>query len=183
MNNTLVANNLPIPSALGSLDAYIGAVYQIPVLSVEEEQDLAHRFIDDQDLTAARSLVLKDSDVVIMMGARLNWLLSHGKGKNWGDAPKKFVQLDIEPREMDSNVEIVAPVVGDMGSCVDALLAGGGPLEVPRAAAAVLRRLPWLTAVPAYLVGVGVRPEHVRIVGAQRNRQQRNHRVGATHTP
>ncbi len=75
---------------------------------------------------AARSLVLKDSDVVIMMGARLNWLLSHGKGKTWGDAPKKFVQLDIEPKEMDSNVEIVAPVVGDMGSCVDALLAAMG---------------------------------------------------------
>jgi oxalyl-CoA decarboxylase len=75
---------------------------------------------------AARSLVLKDSDVVIMMGARLNWLLSHGKGKNWGDAPKKFVQLDIEPKEMDSNVEIVAPVVGDMGSCVNALLAAMG---------------------------------------------------------
>jgi len=75
---------------------------------------------------AARSLVLKDSDVVIMMGARLNWLLSHGKGKNWGDAPKKFVQLDIEPKEMDSNVEIVAPLVGDMGSCVDALLAAMG---------------------------------------------------------
>ncbi len=75
---------------------------------------------------AARSLVLKDSDVVIMMGARLNWLLSHGKGKNWGDAPKKFVQLDIEPKEMDSNVEIVAPVVGDMGSCVNALLGAMG---------------------------------------------------------
>jgi oxalyl-CoA decarboxylase len=75
---------------------------------------------------AARSLVLKESDVVIMMGARLNWLLSHGKGKTWGDAPKKFVQLDIEPREMDSNVEIAAPVVGDMGSCVDALLAAMG---------------------------------------------------------
>jgi oxalyl-CoA decarboxylase len=75
---------------------------------------------------AARSLVLKDADVVIMMGARLNWLLSHGKGKNWGDAPKKFVQLDIEPREMDSNVEIVAPVVGDMGSCVNALLSAMG---------------------------------------------------------
>jgi oxalyl-CoA decarboxylase len=75
---------------------------------------------------AARSLVLKDSDVVIMMGARLNWLLSHGKGKNWGDAPKKFVQLDIEPKEMDSNVEIVAPVVGDMGSCVNAMLAAMG---------------------------------------------------------
>ena len=75
---------------------------------------------------AARSLVLKDSDVVIMMGARLNWLLSHGKGKNWGDSPKKFVQLDIEPKEMDSNVEIVAPVVGDMGSCVNAMLQAMG---------------------------------------------------------
>ena len=75
---------------------------------------------------AARSLVLKDSDVVIMMGARLNWLLSHGKGKNWGELPKKFVQLDIEPKEMDSNVEIVAPVVGDMGSCVNALLGAMG---------------------------------------------------------
>ncbi len=71
---------------------------------------------------AARSTVLKDSDVVMLIGARLNWLLSHGKGKAWGDAPKKFIQIDIEPKEMDSNVEIVAPVVGDIGSCVTALL-------------------------------------------------------------
>jgi oxalyl-CoA decarboxylase len=75
---------------------------------------------------AARSTVLKDSDVVMLIGARLNWLLSHGKGKAWGDAPKKFIQVDIEPKEMDSNVEIVAPVVGDIGSCVSALLAGMG---------------------------------------------------------
>lgn len=81
---------------------------------------------------AARSLVLKESDVVVMMGARLNWLLSHGKGKTWGDAPKKFIQLDIEPREMDSNVEIAAPVVGDMGSCVNALLQAMGN-DVPKA--------------------------------------------------
>ena len=73
---------------------------------------------------AARSTVLKDSDVVMLIGARLNWLLSHGKGKTWGDAPKKFIQIDIEPREMDSNIEIVAPVVGDIGSCVQALLDG-----------------------------------------------------------
>ena len=73
---------------------------------------------------AARSTVLKDSDVVMLVGARLNWLLSHGKGKTWGEAPKKFIQVDIEPKEMDSNVEIVAPVVGDIGSCV-AALAGG----------------------------------------------------------
>src|SRR6266545_4137253 len=75
---------------------------------------------------AARSTVLKDSDVVMLIGARLNWLLSHGKGKAWGDAPKKFIQIDIEPKEMDSNVEIVAPVVGDIGSCVSALLEGMG---------------------------------------------------------
>ncbi|MEH2483953.1 oxalyl-CoA decarboxylase [Nitrobacteraceae bacterium AZCC 2146] len=75
---------------------------------------------------AARSTVLKDSDVVMLIGARLNWLLSHGKGKSWGDAPKKFIQIDIEPKEMDSNVEIVAPVVGDIGSCVAALLNGMG---------------------------------------------------------
>ena len=79
-----------------------------------------------QSAGAARSLVLKESDVVMLIGARLNWLLSHGKGKAWGTAPKKFVHIDIEPREMDSNVEIVAPVVGDIGSCVDALLAGMG---------------------------------------------------------
>jgi oxalyl-CoA decarboxylase len=74
---------------------------------------------------AARSTVLKDSDVVMLIGARLNWLLSHGKGKTWGEpGSKKFIQIDIEPREMDSNVEIVAPVVGDIGSCVSALLDG-----------------------------------------------------------
>jgi len=74
---------------------------------------------------AARSTVLKDSDVVMLIGARLNWLLSHGKGKTWGEAgSKKFIQVDIEPKEMDSNVEIAAPVVGDIGSCVSALLDG-----------------------------------------------------------
>jgi oxalyl-CoA decarboxylase len=76
---------------------------------------------------AARSTVLKDSDVVMLIGARLNWLLSHGKGKTWGEPhSKKFIQIDIEPKEMDSNVEIVAPVVGDLGSCISALLEGMG---------------------------------------------------------
>jgi oxalyl-CoA decarboxylase len=73
---------------------------------------------------AARSTVLKDSDVVMLIGARLNWLLSHGKGKTWGEQPKKFIQVDIEPKEMDSNVDIAAPLVGDIGSCVSALLEG-----------------------------------------------------------
>jgi len=80
-----------------------------------------------QSAGAARSLVLKEADVVVMVGARLNWLLSHGKGKSWGEpGSKRFVQVDIEPREMDSNVEIVAPVVGDIGSCLSAMTQGMG---------------------------------------------------------
>src|SRR3546814_12565246 len=57
LNQALVPNNLPVPSALGSLDAYIGAVHQIPALSVEDEQALAHRFRNEEDLGAARELV------------------------------------------------------------------------------------------------------------------------------
>ena len=72
-----------------------------------------------QSAGAARSLVLKEADVVMLIGARLNWLLSHGKGKTWGEpGAKKFIQVDIESREMDSNVWIAAPVVGDIGSSV-----------------------------------------------------------------
>jgi oxalyl-CoA decarboxylase len=80
-----------------------------------------------QSAGAARSLVLKEADVVVMVGARLNWLLSHGKGKSWGEpGSKRFIQVDIEPREMDSNVEIAAPVVGDIGSCLSAMTQGMG---------------------------------------------------------
>ena len=74
---------------------------------------------------AARSYVLAEADVVMLVGARLNWLLSHGKGKTWG-TPKQFIQIDIEPKEIDSNVAIAAPLIGDIGSCVDALVAGMG---------------------------------------------------------
>ena len=46
MSNTLVTSNFPVPSAVGSLDAYVNVVHQIPMLTQEEEQALAHRFID-----------------------------------------------------------------------------------------------------------------------------------------
>ena len=84
-----------------------------------------------QSAGPARSLVLKEADVVMLIGARLNWLLSQGKGKIWGDEPKKFIQVDIEPKEMDSNVEITAPVVGDIGSCVSSLIESMGDNWVP----------------------------------------------------
>jgi oxalyl-CoA decarboxylase len=76
-----------------------------------------------QSAGAARSLALKEADAVVLVGARLNWLLSHGKGKNWGEpGGKRFVHIDIEPNEMDSNVPIEAPLVGDIGSCLTALV-------------------------------------------------------------
>ena len=84
----------------------------------------------EQSAAAARSYVLPEADVVMIIGARLNWLLSHGKGKTWGGKShkdwggQKFIQIDISPQEADSNVRIEAPVVGDIGSCVSALLAG-----------------------------------------------------------
>ncbi len=92
---------------------------------------------DDHPLFAgpARSLVLKEADTVLLIGARLNWLLSHGKGRTWGEVPKRFVHIDIDPKEMDSNVEIAAPVVGDIGSCVQALLDGMGDDWAPPPAA------------------------------------------------
>jgi len=77
--------------------------------------------------SAARSFVLAEADVVMLVGARLNWLLSHGKGKTWGaPAAKQFIQVDIAPTEIDSNVAIAAPVIGDIGSCASALVAGMG---------------------------------------------------------
>jgi len=80
-----------------------------------------------QSASAARSYVLAEADVVMLIGARLNWLLSHGKGKTWGaPKPKQFIQIDIAASEIDSNVPIAAPVIGDIGSCVAAMVAGIG---------------------------------------------------------
>src|SRR3954469_3673460 len=95
--------------------------------------------------SAARSFILPAADVVMLIGARLNWLLSHGKGKTWGGkgskdwGGQKFVQVDISPQEADSNVRIDAPVVGDIGSCVSALLANLGNWQKPPA--------DWLNAI------------------------------------
>ena len=64
----------------------------------------------EQSASAARSFVLPEADVVLLVGARLNWLLSHGKGKTWGGknhkdwGGQKFIQIDISPTEADSNV-------------------------------------------------------------------------------
>jgi len=99
----------------------------------------------DQCASAARSFVLPAADVVMLIGARLNWLLSHGKGKTWGGkghkdwGGQKFIQVDISPQEADSNVRTDAPVIGDIGSCVSAMLSSLGNWSKPPAE--------WLNAV------------------------------------
>lgn len=72
---------------------------------------------------SCRTTIMEQADVVMLVGARLNWLLSFGKGKKWSK-DTKFIQLDVEPQEIDVNRPIAAPVVGDMGLALDAILAG-----------------------------------------------------------
>jgi oxalyl-CoA decarboxylase len=121
-------------AAYAQADAQIRALVEqsgIPYLPMS----MAKGLLPDthpQCASAARSFVLPEADVVVLIGARLNWLLSHGKGKTWGGSGAKaaggqqFIQIDISPTEADSNVATAAPLVGDVGSCVSALLAGMG---------------------------------------------------------
>jgi oxalyl-CoA decarboxylase len=92
-----------------------------------------------QSASPARSFVLAEADTVLLIGARLNWLLAHGKGKTWGKEPKQFIQIDIQSNEIDSNVPIAAPLIGDVGSCVRELLKGIASVPKPSAA--------WLDAI------------------------------------
>ena len=73
-----------------------------------------------QSAAAARSYAIGNADVVMLVGARLNWLLSHGRPPLWSDGTQ-FIQVDISPTEVDSNRAIAAPVVGDIKSVFSAL--------------------------------------------------------------
>lgn len=94
--------------------------YNIPYLPMSMAKGLMP---DAGPLSAlsCRSDIMSKSDVVMVIGARLNWMLSFGHGK-W-NPDIKFIQLDVEPTEIDVNVPIAAPVVGDMGLSLDAILA------------------------------------------------------------
>jgi oxalyl-CoA decarboxylase len=95
-----------------------------------------------QSAAAARSFVLGQADVVMLIGARLNWLLAHGKGPLWSPAAK-FVQLDIEPTEIDSNRPVTAPVVADIGSAMACLLETTKPGQIKPSAT-------WLEAIATH---------------------------------
>ncbi|MCL7378056.1 oxalyl-CoA decarboxylase [Streptomyces sp. NPDC057539] len=87
-----------------------------------------------QSAATARSLALKKADVVMLVGARLNWLLNHGEAPQW-NPDAKFIQVDIEPKEMDSNQPIAAPLVGDIESVLDALAERTKPGQISAPAA------------------------------------------------
>ena len=76
-----------------------------------------------QSVAAARSLAIARADAVLLVGARLNWLLGHGESPQWS-ADAKFIQVDIAASEFDSNRPIAAPLAGDIGSVMSALLDG-----------------------------------------------------------
>src|ERR1700724_1146028 len=87
-----------------------------------------------QSAAAARSYAIGNADVVMLAGARLNWLLSHGRPPLWSEGTR-FVQVDISPTEIDSNRAIAAPVVGDIKSVFSAFNAALKPGQIRRQAA------------------------------------------------
>lgn len=72
---------------------------------------------DDSPASAAsaRSFTLGQADVVLLVGARLNWMLSNG-GSPLFSPDAKFIQVDIDATEFDSNRKIDAPLQGDIKS-------------------------------------------------------------------
>ncbi len=73
-----------------------------------------------QSAATARSLAIARADAVLLVGARLNWLLGHGESPQWS-TDTQFVQVDIAPTEFDSNQPVAAPLAGDIGSVMSAL--------------------------------------------------------------
>ena len=94
-----------------------------------------------QSVAAARSLALRDADVVMLVGARLNWLLGHGEAPQW-NPDAKFIQVDIQAAEFDSNQPIAAPLLGDIGSVMDAL--------VERDRGQIMAATPWREQLAAH---------------------------------
>ena len=82
-----------------------------------------------QSAAAARSYAIGNADVVVLAGARLNWLLSHGRPPLWSEGTR-FVQVDISATEIDSNRAIAAPVVGDIKSVFSAFNAALKPGKI-----------------------------------------------------
>jgi RNA polymerase sigma-32 factor len=74
-----VANPWAMVPALGNLDAYISAANRLPMLTLEQEQEYARKFRDDNDLEAAGKLVLSHLRLVVSVARQyLGYGLPHG---------------------------------------------------------------------------------------------------------
>ncbi|WP_374515315.1 sigma factor, partial [Niveibacterium sp.] len=71
--------SFPVPSALGSLDQYVQAANRFPILTEAQELSLARKLRDEQDLEAARQLVLSHLRLVVSVARNyLGYGLPHG---------------------------------------------------------------------------------------------------------
>ncbi len=77
---------------------------------------------DDHPLcmSAARGTAMRAADVVLVLGARLNWMFGHGRNLA-KDA--KIIQIDIEPGEIGLQREVEVGITGDAGQVLRQLLA------------------------------------------------------------
>ena len=71
-NELVLKNELALMGPMGSLDAYINIVNQSPVLSREEERELAYRYKNDNDLDAARQLIMSQLRFVVHIARTYN---------------------------------------------------------------------------------------------------------------
>jgi len=71
-NSLVISQQHELTLSAGSLDAYINAAYQLPILSAEEEQNLAIRLRDHQDLEAARTLITHHLRFVVRVARGYN---------------------------------------------------------------------------------------------------------------
>lgn len=78
LSNNALAMAVSNPGALGTIEAYIGAVNRLPMLSQQQETDLARRLRDESDLDAARQLVLSHLRLVVSIARQyLGYGLAH----------------------------------------------------------------------------------------------------------
>ncbi|MCJ1294412.1 hypothetical protein MMC34_005970 [Xylographa carneopallida] len=78
------------------------------------------------NVSSARSAALKSADVVLVLGARLNWILHFGEEPKWNSAVK-IIQVDISPEELGkNNGDADLGVVGDLRIVVPQLDAALG---------------------------------------------------------
>jgi 2-hydroxyacyl-CoA lyase 1 len=71
-------------------------------------------------IASARSAALKEADVVLVLGARLNWILHYGASPKWAPEGRvKWLKVDVKGEELDDNQPAEVGVVGDIRTVVE----------------------------------------------------------------